>query len=286
MANKARPTAGKPLVAFSWGYEGWGNHTKELVEVVDAIEASRGYRRPIFVDVRIRRQVRAVGFRERAFEDRLGPKRYSWLRGLGNRAIVEELDEDVVIDDPAQADALLDKISSAAAEGCRVIFFCSCGSPQHAADCHRSEVARLVLRAARRRDVALAVHEWPGGSPISTDIEIDINQLKKLLGNGLARLPLPAAIDIVRAAALPHLSLIYGGMGDMRLVVISGPAARSARGWTLPVYNVGRPSEVPQFLRTLNEDLREMNLAPRGAKLNLPRRWRHESLTEDTEEGR
>ena len=33
-AHTPRPT--KPtLVAFSWGYEGWGNHTRELVEMVD-----------------------------------------------------------------------------------------------------------------------------------------------------------------------------------------------------------------------------------------------------------
>ena len=35
----------KKLQAFSWGYWGWGTHTKEFVKTVDAIERQRGYRR-------------------------------------------------------------------------------------------------------------------------------------------------------------------------------------------------------------------------------------------------
>ena len=59
---------------FSWGYYGWGNHTQNLVEAVDAVEASRGFEPPFFVDVRIRRSVRAAGFNGPAFENLLGQK--------------------------------------------------------------------------------------------------------------------------------------------------------------------------------------------------------------------
>src|ERR1700712_2475078 len=142
------------LVAFSWGYEGWGNHTEALVEIVDAIEASRGYAPPLFVDIRLRRAVRAVGFRDRAFEQRLGP-RYRWLRGLGNRAIIEDLADAIVIADPSEARTLVELIADAAYR--RVIFFCSCGSPLRAAQCHRAEVARLALTEARRRKLALTI---------------------------------------------------------------------------------------------------------------------------------
>jgi hypothetical protein len=47
---------------FTWGYYGWGNATPQLVESVDAVETSRGFEPPIFVDIRIRRNVRAKGF--------------------------------------------------------------------------------------------------------------------------------------------------------------------------------------------------------------------------------
>ena len=58
----------KRLTAFTWGYWGWGTHTNEFVDVVDAVERSRSFRPPIFVDIRFSRSVRAPGFREGAFE--------------------------------------------------------------------------------------------------------------------------------------------------------------------------------------------------------------------------
>ena len=74
----------KRLTIFTWGYYGWGNHTTQLVKAVDAVEASRGFEPPIFVDVRIRRTVRAIGFQGTNFEKLLGPKRHRWMKELGN----------------------------------------------------------------------------------------------------------------------------------------------------------------------------------------------------------
>jgi len=45
------------LTLFSFGYYGWGNHTRDLVEAVDTVEASRGFAPPTFVDIRIRRRL-------------------------------------------------------------------------------------------------------------------------------------------------------------------------------------------------------------------------------------
>jgi hypothetical protein len=42
----------------------------------------------------------------------------------------------------------------------------------------------------------------------------------------------------------------------------------TARGWALPIYGVGADT------RVLAAQLVEMNLAPRGARIELPRRWR------------
>jgi hypothetical protein len=43
----------EPLSLFSWGYWGWGNAARQLVEAVDAVEQARGFQPPLFVDVRI-----------------------------------------------------------------------------------------------------------------------------------------------------------------------------------------------------------------------------------------
>ena len=77
----------KKLQAFSWGYWGWGTHTKEFVRTVDAMERQRGYRPPIFVDIRFSRSVRATGFRQQAFEATTGKNRYVWMKSLGNANI-------------------------------------------------------------------------------------------------------------------------------------------------------------------------------------------------------
>ena len=58
----------KSLTIFTWDYNGWGNYTTQLIRTIDAIEADRGFAPPMFVDVRIRRSVRAAGFNHRATE--------------------------------------------------------------------------------------------------------------------------------------------------------------------------------------------------------------------------
>jgi len=34
------------MPVFTFGYRGWGNHTPQLVEAVDAVETSRGFEPP------------------------------------------------------------------------------------------------------------------------------------------------------------------------------------------------------------------------------------------------
>ncbi len=41
-----------------------------------------------FVDIRIRRTVRAEGFKGSNFEKLLGPSRHRWMKGLGNKFIL------------------------------------------------------------------------------------------------------------------------------------------------------------------------------------------------------
>ena len=51
----------KPVTILSWGYWGWGNSTPQLREVVDAVEKARGFKPPLFVDIRFKRQGPAPG---------------------------------------------------------------------------------------------------------------------------------------------------------------------------------------------------------------------------------
>src|SRR6478736_5910064 len=96
------------ITLFTWGYYGWGNHTPQFVKAVDAVEANRDFRPPIFVDIRIRRSVRAAGFTGSAFEELLGKDRHRWMKSLGNKFIETRTGPDIQIAEPTAADELLD----------------------------------------------------------------------------------------------------------------------------------------------------------------------------------
>lgn len=115
---------------FTWGYYGWGNHTPQLVKAVDAVEASRGFQPPVFVDIRIRRAVRAKGFQGSKFEELLGQDRYRWMKSLGNEQIVKKSGPAIQIADPSAAEELLDLALEMAKQKRRLLFFCSCIYPR------------------------------------------------------------------------------------------------------------------------------------------------------------
>jgi hypothetical protein len=105
---------------FTWGYYGWGNATASLVEAVDAVETCRRFELPIFVDIRIRRAVRAKGFQGSNFEKLLGPSRHRWMKSLGNKSILTDPGADIQIADPSAADELLAPAVESAAHNQRV----------------------------------------------------------------------------------------------------------------------------------------------------------------------
>src|SRR5450759_2985969 len=117
----------EPLTLFTWGYWGWGHATKQLIKAVDAVEAARGFKPPMFVDIRLSRSVRAPGFNGAAFENEVGSSRYRWLQSLGNVAIKEG--GALRIKDPAAAETLLDITEACARNDQRVLFFCACEFP-------------------------------------------------------------------------------------------------------------------------------------------------------------
>jgi len=238
-----------------WGYEGWGNHTRALVRVVDEIEESRGMTPPFFVDVRYRRNVRAAGFRGNTFEQLIGQRRYRWIKKLGNKNIGN--DGRIKIADESGIIELLQQIIEAEEANRRVIFFCACLEP---CTCHRSHVARLAVRAARWHGIDLTVVEWPGGKPRATTLSVDHSLVRKAL-NDATRIPLddhkPRVLKDLKA--LPWCSPVVLRSDRGHAAIIGGPAQLAAAGWYLPSigYKSVKETDTPGSLKKQAERQRK-----------------------------
>jgi hypothetical protein len=226
----------KRTTIFTWGYYGWGNHTPQLVEAVDAVETSRGFKPPIFVDIRIRRTVRAQGFLGSAFEKRLGPTRYRWMKSLGNKFILTHTGPNIQIADPSAADELLELAIDSSARKQRLLFFCSCQWPRWECEicCHRTTVAGLVLKAAKKRGAAVEIVEWPGGKPRQIDLEVTA-KVFTAVGTGRWTVPMDKHTDLAEVAGLPWCSIATLHSDGEKLHRLVGRAIRQPGQWVLPV---------------------------------------------------
>ncbi|QDM18181.1 hypothetical protein [Tardiphaga sp. vice278] len=92
---------------FTFGYWGWGSSIKELDRAIAEVEVSRNFTKPLYIDLRYSRAVRAVGFKGDAFRDAVGSARYRWMKSLGNGAIGKKLGPRIEIDDPEAVEELL-----------------------------------------------------------------------------------------------------------------------------------------------------------------------------------
>jgi hypothetical protein len=222
---------------FTWGYYGWGNCTPQLVDAVDAVEISRGFDPPIFVDIRIRRNVRAKGFVGNAFEILLGPNRHRWMKSLGNKFIQTRTGPFVQIAEPPAADTLLDLALESARDKRRLLFFCSCQWPMYDGEiaCHRNTVAELVLQAAQRRGESVEIVEWPGGE--QTQIDLDVTpEVFASVRKGRMTVPLGKQPDVAEVAGLPWGSIATVHSAGDKLYRIVGPAIWQTDKWSLPVF--------------------------------------------------
>ena len=224
-------------VIFTWGYYGWGSCTPQLVEAVDAVEKSRGFEPPIFVDIRIRRNVRAKGFVGNAFEKLLGPSRHCWMKSLGNKFIQTRTGPDIQIAEPSAADELLDLALESAGHKQRVLFFCSCQWPMCDGEiaCHRSTVAELVLQAAQRRGEHVEIVEWPGGEPRQIDLEVT-PEVFAAVKRGRMSVPLIGNFNLAEVAGLPVGSIATLHSTGDKLHRIVGSASWQTDKWCLPVF--------------------------------------------------
>lgn len=236
------------LRLFTWGYWGWGTTAGRLIEAADAVEAARGFRPPVFVDIRWKRQGRAADFVGSRFESLLGGDRYRWLQGLGNKAID---DGGMEIARAQDAGLLLDLATTVAADRRRVVFFCACHEPKRPPrECHRCEVARLVLAEAGRRGVRAETAEWPGGEPERRLIELPVEASAKVR-RGVKSIPLGGSPKLATWAALPWYSVVTvrERSGTDAVAVRSGPAVYRG-GWCLPVFGEAvAPDEADTLLR-------------------------------------
>jgi hypothetical protein len=186
------------LTIFSWGFWGWGTHADKFVKVVDTVEASRGFKPPIFVDIRIRRTGRAVNFKENAFRDIVGEKRYQWMRGLGNAAIVDRTLGEISIKDPREAKTLLNLAIESVKHDRRVIFYCACENPFY---CHRYYVGTLLLKETKRRGLSMELVEWPGGKAQHLKEKTSDDMIMKI-GKGQRNYPLSDNANLRKYGAL------------------------------------------------------------------------------------
>jgi len=226
----------KRITVFTWGYWGWGTHAADFVRNVDAVEKAHGWKPPLFVDIRIRRTVRAPDFQQSAFERLVGQRRYRWMKTLGNRSIITKKRRMEIADSKAAND-LLEHVLQAHGQKRRVLFFCSCEYPGtvHSPKCHRTAVAGLLLNAAHRKGVQLTVAEWPGGEPRTTELRTSPQIVKNIL-KGATRVPLPklSLKNRHKFAALPWCSRLKLSSDESSVAIVSGPA-KIGREWFLPV---------------------------------------------------
>jgi len=205
-----------------------------LTEAVDAVEKSRGFKPPTFVDIRVRRSVRAAGFNGPSFEKLLGTKRHVWMKSLGNNFIETREGPPIQIADPKAAKDLLQLAKTHALEGRRLIYFCSCQWPRFEGKvCHRVEVTRLLLKVAKDEGSPVEFVEWPGGQSKRVPLKV-APEIFRAVRKGGKTIPLGKKAD-AEMLGLPWCSvatLHSDGESIHRLV---GPAVRSKGQWCLPV---------------------------------------------------
>jgi len=259
------------LTIFSWGYWGWGNATQQLVQLVDSIEATRGFNAPVFVDIRISRSVRARGFNANAFGRLLGDARYRHMPLLGNLAVLGRSESRIQIKDPLNARALLELACQLTERHARLLFFCSCEYPRLESDanaCHRVTVARL-LREGNQASLPVDIVEWPGGEPRTLEMKVSPSIAKKIL-RGAKSIPLGWEVPRGDFASLAWGSIIRLCWEDMKFPVVVGPPKYGPQGWYLPVPWETTKKDItePDLVAKAREWRREFGLEPQSAALS------------------
>jgi hypothetical protein len=258
----------QPITLFSFGYHGWGNATSKLIQAVDAVERARGFEPPTFVDIRFRKQGRAMGFLGDAFQKKLARGRHRWMRSLGNNRIGKHGGRKCQIDKPETASELLDHALKAHDECRRVIFFCHCPFPMDKAviSCHRYVVGSLLLKAAKKRGVKIEVVEWPGGEPIHLDLNVHPDVFIAVAKGCKKMIPVGKSLSLTEIAEAPCGSVATLHSGNQELHRFIGPAQWHYGGWQLPVHTwwwTNPTATLESYLRYQSSTRRRFGVEPR-----------------------
>jgi hypothetical protein len=215
--------------------------------------------------------VRALGFRESAFERRFGSDRYRWMNRLGNSAILNGEQYGHLIDGTAVHD-LLDLAVEMAAKNRRIIYFCSCVSPTDG--CHRHWVAPELMKVAKKRKQPVTTVEWPGyenepGNPPA--LKVDQKLYDALEAGARKSVPLGSERPEIPLLALPWWTPVQLSTPEASGFMLTGPAQHRAGGWQL------------EFLRGAGDGADAIKFIRRARKaLNvLPRSWPAESPSQE-----
>lgn len=153
----------KPIV-YLFGYDGWGPHV-ELMKAAFLGHNKRVRGRGLkWVDARLKRTVRAIGFRDNTPEKILGKDNYIWINEFGNLGIVDG--GNIKIKDlHGGLNKLLAELHSAEKNKSDLILFCQCDQP----DCHRYTVRSEILNTKEGKQLQFA--EWSINEKTSLDLQ-------------------------------------------------------------------------------------------------------------------
>jgi hypothetical protein len=141
---------------FSFGYWDWGSRVKELRRrFLKYNKNSRG-RGILWVDIRIRRNVRAKGFNGDKPQQLLGKRNYVWLQDFGNEDILNHRAGVKIRNYEEGFRQLRELVRRAKTSKNDLILFCSC---ECLSECHRNNVMKWLKK--RRISGAKVYGEFP-----------------------------------------------------------------------------------------------------------------------------
>lgn len=227
-----------PPKVFSWGYWGWGTAIRQAIEMFDAVENARGFRSPVFVDIRARREVRSEGFSgaRSPFIRALGSSRYRWIQELGNAAVKTGRGQMRLIA-PEAINELLGIVLRAQEEQRRVVFFCACASPLEFHSCHRRLVTERFVKVARALGVPVELEEWPGGAPRRAPVTVRVEAGEfDALCDGRPSIDLGRGRPAAKVLGLPVGAVVQVKSGVREAFASVLPPVFRRPRWQLPLF--------------------------------------------------
>lgn len=101
-----------------------------------------------------------------------------------------------------------------------MVVFCAC---EIASFCHRHTVAKLLMKAGKKRDITLSITEWPGGEPQQVELTIS-SKLFKEVKRGRKSVPLPEDCDVLCALPWHSVVKLTDENTEDFLLIVTGPA--------------------------------------------------------------